>query len=126
MDSLRAPAASEEFRPARWLPNAHWQTIYAATLAPCPGSALHRTRWDTPDGDFIDGGFGSVLPGRPIGRFPEPARNDDPPNAFAFAAAVLEVLFEYAADRNAPVERSDPTTNQGILFTFVGQPAFVI
>jgi len=54
MDSLRAPAASEEFRPARWLPNAHWQTIYAATLAPCPGRALHRTRWDTPDGDFID------------------------------------------------------------------------
>ena len=46
--------AADDYRPAAWLPNAHWQTIYAATLAPCPAVGLHRTRWDTPDGDFID------------------------------------------------------------------------
>ena len=58
MISVNAPDESgfqsRDFQPARWLPNAHWQTIYAATLAPCPGCALHRTRWETPDGDFID------------------------------------------------------------------------
>src|SRR5215470_16913092 len=79
-----------------------------------------------PDGDFIHVGFGSVLSGRPLARFPEPARNDDRLNAFAFAATVLEVLFEYAADRNAPIERSHPTTNQGIPFTFISQTAFAV
>ena len=54
--AARLPAASpdETFRPARWLPNAHWQTIYAATVAPCPPVPMHRSRWETPDGDFID------------------------------------------------------------------------
>jgi predicted alpha/beta-fold hydrolase len=42
------------FRAARWLPNAHLQTIYAATIAPCRKVALRRVRWETPDGDFID------------------------------------------------------------------------
>jgi predicted alpha/beta-fold hydrolase len=44
----------DEFCPARWLKNAHLQTIYAATLAPRPQVRLRRVRWETPDGDFID------------------------------------------------------------------------
>ena len=51
--SIPLPGA-EHFRASVWLPNAHCQTIYAATLAPCAGAALRRTRWETPDGDFID------------------------------------------------------------------------
>ena len=44
----------ESYRAARWLPNAHLQTIYAALFAPRPRLALCRTRWQTPDHDFID------------------------------------------------------------------------
>jgi predicted alpha/beta-fold hydrolase len=44
----------DNYRPAWWLPNPHCQTIFAATIAPCPQTALNRTRWNTPDGDFID------------------------------------------------------------------------
>src|SRR5262245_35698171 len=47
-------AGAEQFEPCVWLPNAHWQTIYAATLAPCTIPVLQRTRWETPDGDFVD------------------------------------------------------------------------
>ena len=47
--------SDEPFRAARWLPNGHLQTIYAATLAPSsPPPALRRARWQTPDDDFID------------------------------------------------------------------------
>jgi predicted alpha/beta-fold hydrolase len=49
---------AEPFAPATWLPNAHWQTIYAATLAPSATTRLHRTRWETPDQDFIDVDWG--------------------------------------------------------------------
>ena len=62
------PRPSEPFRPAAWLPNAHGQTIYAATLAPCAGAALRRTRWETPDGDFIDLDW----VGAPHERYPRP------------------------------------------------------
>jgi hypothetical protein len=44
----------ENYRAASWLPNAHLQTIYAALFAPRPSLALRRTRWQTPDHDFID------------------------------------------------------------------------
>ena len=37
-----------------WLPGGHLQTIYAALCAPVPRVDYRRTRWDTPDGDFID------------------------------------------------------------------------
>lgn len=37
-----------------WLPEAHSQTIAAAKLAGKPRLKFHRTRWNTPDGDFID------------------------------------------------------------------------
>ena len=39
-----------------WLPGGHLQTIVPSLLAP-PGVPLHRERWDTPDGDFIDVDF---------------------------------------------------------------------
>ena len=44
----------ESYRAASWLPNGHLQTIYAALFAPRPRVALRRTRWQTPDHDFID------------------------------------------------------------------------
>jgi hypothetical protein len=44
----------ESYRAASWLPNAHLQTIYAALFAPRPRLPLRRTRWQTPDHDFID------------------------------------------------------------------------
>ena len=37
-----------------WLPGGHLQTIYASLFAPAPRVEYRRTRWDTPDGDFID------------------------------------------------------------------------
>jgi len=39
-----------------WLPGGHLQTIYAS-LRPPPRVALERSRWDTPDGDFVDVDF---------------------------------------------------------------------
>lgn len=46
-----------------WLPGGHLQTIYAS-LRPPPRVALERSRWDTPDGDFIDLDFAGD-PGAP-------------------------------------------------------------
>jgi predicted alpha/beta-fold hydrolase len=37
-----------------WLPGGHLQTIYATLFARTPHVRYRRTRWDTPDGDFID------------------------------------------------------------------------
>jgi predicted alpha/beta-fold hydrolase len=37
-----------------WLRNPHLHTLYAACLAPCPRVTFRRTRWNSPDGDFID------------------------------------------------------------------------
>ena len=39
-----------------WLPGGHLQTIFATLRRP-PRVALERSRWDTPDGDFIDVDF---------------------------------------------------------------------
>ena len=36
-----------------WLPGGHLQTVFAS-LFPPPRVPLERSRWDTPDGDFID------------------------------------------------------------------------
>lgn len=43
--------------PPRWLPGPHLQTIWPATLSPCPSIGWRRERWDTPDGDFVDVDF---------------------------------------------------------------------
>ncbi len=45
------------FTAARWLRNAHLQTIYGSLFARRPAIALRRERWDTPDGDFVDVDF---------------------------------------------------------------------
>ena len=42
------------FRPAWWCPGAHLQTIWAGVLRPAPHVTLDRTRWELPDGDFLD------------------------------------------------------------------------
>jgi predicted alpha/beta-fold hydrolase len=39
-----------------WLPGGHLQTIYAS-LRPPPRVPLERSRWQTPDGDFVDVDF---------------------------------------------------------------------
>jgi predicted alpha/beta-fold hydrolase len=42
------------YRAPAWLPGGHLQTIYASLVAPRPRVTYRRTRWDTPDADFID------------------------------------------------------------------------
>ena len=49
--------AAPEFSPARWLPHAHLQTIYASLATRAPHVDYRRERWDTPDGDFVDVDF---------------------------------------------------------------------
>jgi predicted alpha/beta-fold hydrolase len=44
------------YRAPWWLPGGHAQTIYPS-LRPPRRVALERSRWDTPDGDFIDVDF---------------------------------------------------------------------
>jgi predicted alpha/beta-fold hydrolase len=51
-----APAADTDFPPyraPRWLRGGNAQTIWGAKLAPRERVSLERTRWDTPDGDFV-------------------------------------------------------------------------
>lgn len=48
------PFISLPFKPPRLLRDGNLQTLYAALLTPCPPASYRRTRWDTPDGDFID------------------------------------------------------------------------
>jgi len=44
----------ETYRAPRWLPGGHLQTIYPALWMARPRMPYRRSRWDTPDGDFID------------------------------------------------------------------------
>ena len=48
---------SVPFAAPRWLANPHLQTLHAALLARTPRVAFRRSRWDTPDGDFVDVDF---------------------------------------------------------------------
>ncbi len=43
-----------KFQPARWLPNAHLQTLFPAFFRPSPRLSLRRERIELPDGDFLD------------------------------------------------------------------------
>jgi len=45
---------STDYRAPLWLPGGNLQTLYPVLLAPRPNVQWQRTRWDTPDGDFID------------------------------------------------------------------------
>lgn len=54
---MRSPEPQFHYHPPHWLPEGHSQTIWSALYARCwhgraPG--FTRTRWDTPDGDFVD------------------------------------------------------------------------
>jgi len=49
--------APHGYRPPRWLPGAHVQTIWPAMLAPKPAVRYRRERWLAPDGDFVDVDF---------------------------------------------------------------------
>lgn len=49
------------FHPAWWCPGPHLQTVCGA-FGPRPEVALQRTRWELPDGDFLDA---DELPGDP-------------------------------------------------------------
>ncbi|MFW6079972.1 MAG: hydrolase [Gemmatimonadota bacterium] len=44
----------DPFRPARWLPGPHAQTIVGRFLRPAAPMTLTRERIETPDGDFLD------------------------------------------------------------------------
>ena len=81
------------YRAPRWLPGAHAQTIWPATVAPRARVAYRRERWTTPDGDFIDvdfalppaeadrpaaeAGLPSAGAGRPSAEAGRPAAGDD-------------------------------------------------
>lgn len=55
-----------DYAAPRWLPGGHLQTIYPAKCIQPLAITLHRERWDTPDGDFIDIDFVEGLPGKPF------------------------------------------------------------
>jgi predicted alpha/beta-fold hydrolase len=44
----------QPYRAPAWLPGGHVQTIYASLRSHAAPVRYRRTRWDTPDGDFID------------------------------------------------------------------------
>ncbi len=46
------------YRPARWLPGPHLQTVLGKFLRPGANPGLERRRLETPDGDFLDLDFG--------------------------------------------------------------------
>ncbi len=54
------------YRPPRWLPGGHLQTIYPALYLRKPEVVYRRERWAAPDGDFIDVDFVDGAPGAPF------------------------------------------------------------
>ncbi|MGH8666527.1 MAG: hydrolase [Burkholderiales bacterium] len=50
----RCGAGNLPYEPPNWLRNAHLQTLYASCIARCPRIVWRRSRWSTPDGDFVD------------------------------------------------------------------------
>lgn len=48
-----APARAAPYRAPWWLPGGNAQTIWAALVARRAHVRLERSRWDTPDGDFV-------------------------------------------------------------------------
>jgi len=45
---------AERFRPARWLPGPHLQTLWSRVLRRGPLVQFRRETWDTPDGDALE------------------------------------------------------------------------
>jgi predicted alpha/beta-fold hydrolase len=50
----RGGPAGPAYRAPWWLPGGHLQTLYSALVAKPRRLSLARTRWETPDGDFVD------------------------------------------------------------------------
>lgn len=49
-----AACDAARFEAPAWLRNPHAQTLYAACIVRCPRIVWRRSRWPSPDGDFID------------------------------------------------------------------------
>ncbi|MFM1989074.1 MAG: hypothetical protein RJA99_2031 [Pseudomonadota bacterium] len=49
-----AAAPAGDYRAPVWLPGAHAQTIWPATVTPRPVVRYRRERWDAPDGDLVE------------------------------------------------------------------------
>lgn len=60
-----AAAHGSSFRQAWWCPGSHLQTVCGA-FGPRPQVAFQRTRWELPDGDFLDVDEVPGDPGAPI------------------------------------------------------------
>ncbi|MCE4060701.1 alpha/beta fold hydrolase [Pandoraea sputorum] len=73
----------QDYRPPRWLPDGHSQTIYPALLGRRPSVEFRRETWDTPDGDFVDVDW-LVAP---------PASQKSPPAPDGLVETPLLVLF---------------------------------
>ncbi len=58
--------AGPRFRPARWLPGRHLQTVWSRWLRRGPRIAMRRETWDTPDGDVLELDFVDGPPGSPL------------------------------------------------------------
>jgi len=56
-----APFAPTPFRAAWWLPGAHAQTVAGKYLRPKTGVRYRRERLETPDGDFLDLDWASIV-----------------------------------------------------------------
>ena len=80
----------------RWLPGGHLQTVLAALLPP-PRVPLARSRWETPDGDFIDVDFaGAPDAPRTLALFHGLEGGSDSHYARGLAAAALEAGWRIA------------------------------
>ena len=51
---LDAALLASRFRPARWLPGPHLQTLWSRVLRRGPVVRLRRETWETPDGDALE------------------------------------------------------------------------
>ena len=54
------------FRPARWLPGAHLQTLWSRLLRRGPRVQFRRESWETPDGDALELDWLDGPPGAPV------------------------------------------------------------
>ncbi|MBI4313792.1 MAG: hydrolase [Candidatus Omnitrophica bacterium] len=63
---LNPPESSVSFVPGWWCANPHAQTLWGSLLRPVPSVVLHRERWETPDGDFLDLDHLAGEPGAPL------------------------------------------------------------
>ena len=57
---------ADPFRPARWLPGGHLQTLWSRVLRRGPRVAMRRETWETPDGDELHLDRVDGPPGTPV------------------------------------------------------------